>query len=87
MNNKKWCFSLVTGEIFEIDDLDIPVLFNYQIPLIKKPSSSCNKCYGRGYIGKNDDYYIPCSCLEKYIDYKNFKKENIVLYIPKINNK
>ena len=28
-----------------------------------KPKSSCLKCYGRGYIGKNqDEQYVACKC-------------------------
>lgn len=84
---KKWCFSLITGEIFQIEDADIAVLFNYQIPLIKRPSGSCNKCYGRGYFGKRGDYYMPCSCLGRFIDHKNFKGSEINLNIPRLINK
>jgi hypothetical protein len=49
---------------------DFKLLSEGQLPLKKKPSSSCKKCYGRGYSGKNttDFTYIPCSCLKKQIN-------------------
>ena len=74
----KLFFSLVSGEIYSVSDDEISNQGNDRIPLLKKPDSSCKKCYGRLYIGKHaqqtpngvvHDYYIPCPrCLQKCLD-------------------
>lgn len=78
------CYNLFTGTYYNVLKEDVVLLDQHQIPLNKKPSSSCKKCYGRGYIGKNktDFTYIPCSCLQKQINFdilkdilKNDKKD------------
>jgi hypothetical protein len=54
---------------------DVKILDIGQIPLIKKPSSSCSKCYGRGQIGRdstNLSYQI-CKCIRKNIDFDLIK--------------
>jgi hypothetical protein len=79
--NTLLCYNLFNANYYNISVEDFPLLGEGQLPLNKKPSSSCNKCYGRGYIGKNtsDFTYIPCSCLKKQVNVdillsKNAKK-------------
>jgi hypothetical protein len=63
-------YNLYTGTFYDVLKDDVHLLSENQIPLNKKPSSSCKKCYGRGFLGKNsvDFTYIPCSCLQKHIN-------------------
>lgn len=84
---KKWIFSLVSGELFQIEEDEIKTLFNYQLPLLKKPSGSCDKCYGRGYKGieSRQGFYIPCMCVLKNVDKSNIKGEHIDLHMPRFN--
>lgn len=83
MNN--YYFSLVTGEVVQIEKYEIKTLFSYQIPLIAKPKPSCNACYGRGYSSyKKGGIYNPCKCLKKIIDSENFKSETVSVFLPKI---
>ena len=37
-----------------------------------KPKKSCNKCYGRGYVGKDAKHniYLPCNCILNQISKK-----------------
>lgn len=51
--NKQLMFSLITGDIYTIESDEIKNMDKYQIPLKKRPSNSCNKCFGRFYIGYN----------------------------------
>ena len=71
---KKWFFSIFSGEIYQIDEEDIKNLDTFQIPLIKKPDNKCKKCYGRMHIGYNlthKNYDVCNKCLRKYIDLKS----------------
>ena len=88
MNEKRYYFSLATGEIYQIEKEDIPVLFEYQIPLLKRPSSSCKGCYGRGSVGQDSvkKFFHPCKCLEKVIDNENFKKNHVQYQAPRIES-
>lgn len=73
----KLFFSMLSGNIYEIEEDETKNLDNFQVPLIKKPHHSCKKCYGRLYTGQNDtkQFYIICrSCGRKCIDFKYAKK-------------
>lgn len=59
-------FSIFSGQIYEASDDEI--LDAMQIPLIKKPSPSCKKCYGRFYTDYNLSFkqYTMCpKCLKQ----------------------
>jgi len=72
----KHIFSAFSGTFYEIPEKDISLLVMGQVPLHKKPSTSCKKCYGRGYNGKDAENlgYYPCSCVKKVIDMEEMKK-------------
>ena len=44
-------FSLFGGQIFSVKEDEVSTMDAFQIPLKKKPSSSCKNCYGRFYTG------------------------------------
>ena len=74
----KWFFSLVSGELYQLASDEVKNLDSAQVPLLKKPSTSCRKCYGRFHIGKEirKKYYIPCpSCMRKCTDWKAMGKD------------
>lgn len=74
-NNIRHIYSIFSGTFYQIPEKDVKILDIGQIPLIKKPSSSCNKCYGRGHIGrdtKNLGYQV-CKCVRKNVDYQLIK--------------
>jgi hypothetical protein len=87
MSDSKLFFSLLTGDIFSIASDEINSVDKHCIPLLKKPSSSCKKCYGRMYIGRevNANYYVPCpTCLRKCADWSGINQEqDIVIDTPK----
>jgi len=86
--NLKLYFSLISGELYYIEEDEIKNLDNTQIPLIKKPDPKCKKCYGRFYIGKEiiKNYYMPCpKCSRKCIDWNKVKDE-ITVATPKQTN-
>jgi hypothetical protein len=70
------CYNIFTGKYFQILKEDVGLLSQGQFPLKKKPSQSCKKCYGRGYIDKSltDLTYTPCLCLRKQVDLDIFKE-------------
>ena len=57
-----------TGEIRKfntVEEMSEAIATGNWVALGKKPRASCKKCYGRGYIGKNDaGKYVPCSCVK-----------------------
>ena len=85
MKTKLYAFSVITGQVFDIDEDDVKTLFNYQIPITEQPNSKCKKCYGRGYTGidANTKFYHMCPCTSKSI-MKGFNVSNIVIPTPKI---
>jgi len=84
----KLCFSIVSGQIFHIQEDEVKNLGGECILLKKQPSSSCNRCYGRLYTGKHltmqklegwteAGYFIPCTkCLRQYADHDYVKERN-----------
>jgi hypothetical protein len=68
-------YSLVSGDIYYIMPDEIKNLPKHQLPLLKKPSSNCKHCYGRGYAGKDlkSNIYIPCRCMQKCFDFSKTK--------------
>lgn len=84
MKNKLYAFSVITGQVFDIDEDDIKTLFNYQIPITEKPNSSCKKCFGRGYSGidTNTKFHYMCACTSKNI-IKGYNTSEIVIPTPR----
>lgn len=81
----KYYFSIVTGQIVKILPDEVKLLEIYQIPLLKKPNTSCRKCYGRGYSAITSDTKLhnPCSCVIKVIDNSLFTNKEISFFMPK----
>lgn len=80
-------FSLITGEISEIESDEYKTLDEYQVPLKKRFPQACNNCYGRGYSGhfrdvvpKDYEGTIPTKlkichkCMSRCIDLELIKK-------------
>ncbi len=70
--------SLTTGQIYTIEKDEIKHQDVYQLPLKKRPSVSCNKCYGRGYIGtsKKTKMLTLCNtCMRKCVDTDLIKEQ------------
>ena len=69
-------FSLVSGEIFEIEEDELKNLQAYQIPIIRRPKESCRGCYGRGHKGFNtkSKLYLLCAkCMKSCIDFEKLQ--------------
>ena len=66
---KKLFFSLFSGTLYEVYETEVKNLDEGQIPLKKKPSSSCSHCFGRGYEFKDvkKSIYPICRCMRKCI--------------------
>ena len=75
MNNTKVIYSVFSGTFYEVAEKDVPILNIGQLPLIKKPSSSCKKCYGKGHNGRDltTFAYQVCNCVRKNIDFNIVK--------------
>lgn len=70
--DKKWFFSVTSGEVYELPVDEAHLLDNKQIPLKEKPPAKCNKCYGLFYTNYyiTGGYYLICKkCGKKCIDY------------------
>jgi len=84
----RWVFSVITGQVFSIEEDELKNLTEGQIPLKDKPGN-CRKCYGRMHVGFEvyKKYYIICPrCARKYIDEAAIKDDNIVVHTPKTTN-
>ena len=79
MKDLKLIFSLMTGEVYTVEEDEVKNLDQHQVPLKKPFPKNCKKCYGRGYIGyqckKTKGGIIPTahlalcmSCLSKCAD-------------------
>lgn len=74
----KLFFSLLSGDIYQIESDEVKNLDDYQIPLLQRPNTSCKKCYGRLYHMYNTTtkIYQPCPrCARKCFDFKSMKTE------------
>jgi hypothetical protein len=86
MENLKLIFSLISGDMYYVELDEVKNLDKAQIPLLKKPNSSCKKCYGRFHIGYETlkQYYIPCpKCTKTCVDWDAIKSNEIVVETPK----
>ncbi len=75
MNDTKVIYSVYSGMFFEVPEKDVKHLDAGQIPLIKNPTTSCKKCYGRGHLGRDQISfaYQICKCVRKNIDFDLIK--------------
>jgi hypothetical protein len=75
INNTIWVYSVFSGEMCDFPENDMSLLDIGHLPLVKKPNSSCKKCYGRMNLGRDaQNYaYVPCSCLRKVINFDILK--------------
>ena len=65
-DDKLWAISIITGQIFPIQKEDVPLLFQYQIPLKALPKSNCKKCHSRGWTHLTENkLHSICPCLAK----------------------
>lgn len=86
MEDLKLFFSLVSGDMYYLQEDEIKNLDKSQVPLLKKPSSSCKKCYGRFYTGFETikKYYTPCpKCMKTCVDWDALKNQDVVIETPK----
>ena len=73
MNTKTLILNLVTGEQYQIETDEINNIQDYELPLKKKIPTSCSRCWGRGWIGREtigkQSRIVPCvKCINKCID-------------------
>lgn len=70
-------YSLISGEVYEIQDDEADNLDQYQIPLLKKPNPKCGVCYGRGYVGRDivKKYFPMCPCISRQINGDRLKSD------------
>jgi len=89
MQELKLFFSLVSGEMYYVEPDEVANLDKSQVPLIKKPSQSCKKCYGRFYTmyETKKKYYMPCpKCMKKCVDWESMKAEEAIVETPMTTN-
>ena len=68
-------YSVYTGSFYELPESDVLLLDVGHLPLTKKPNK-CNKCYHRGFVGRDslNLTYSPCSCVQKVLNFDILKK-------------
>jgi hypothetical protein len=73
--NKTLVYSVFSATYYEVLESDIPLLDVGQLPLLKRPKSKCNKCLGRGHLGRDTQNYAyaVCSCVRKEINFNIIK--------------
>lgn len=72
-NSECLTFDYISGDIY---DSAVKNITETMVPITRSPKSSCKKCMGRGYIGRqvkpdtDIQYFIPCRpCIINNIDY------------------
>ena len=72
----KTIYSAYSGTIYNIPEEDFHLMDMGQIPLNKKPSANCKKCFGRGHNGRDKTslIYEVCNCVKKVVDLEEVKK-------------
>jgi len=81
MQGLKLYYSLISGDMYYVEEDEIKNLDKSQVPLVKKPNSSCKTCYGRFYMGYDPKkkFYVPCpKCMNKCVDWKSMKEDPVV---------
>jgi hypothetical protein len=68
-------YSVFSGSFYDLLDSDLDLLDVGHLPLLKAPKK-CNKCYSRGYTGRDSQNltYSPCSCVQKVLNFDILKK-------------
>lgn len=74
--NKMLIYSAFSANYYEIPESDYSLLDPGQLPLTKYPKRNCNKCHGRGHLGKDKQTctYVICNCIKKVINVDLIKK-------------
>jgi hypothetical protein len=69
-------FNMVSGDFYYIMPDEVKNLDKYQLPLLKKPSSSCKHCMGRGFEGKHVkmNIFMVCRCMQRCINFEKAKE-------------
>jgi len=76
----KLFFSMLSGEMFYVEEDEVKNIDKSCIPLKKKPHN-CRKCFDRFHIGREvfKNYYIPCPrCLRLCGDFENMKDDVVI---------
>lgn len=83
--NELYVFSILSGTVYKIEEADLKVLFNYQIPITQPPKHNCKKCHGTGVIGRDikTGFYHMCSCISSKIR-EGHNTSNIVVEMPRL---
>ena len=86
MADLKLYFSLISGDLYYIEEDEVKNLDKSQVPLLHKPKPNCKKCYGRFHTGFETirKHYIPCpKCMKTCIDWEAIKDDEIVVESPR----
>lgn len=77
MNKNLIVYSVFSGCIFEMPEIDSKILDVTQIPLKQYPKKNCNKCYGRYYTSRDTSNfaYYACNCVRKVVDRANYTEK------------
>jgi hypothetical protein len=72
----KLVYSAFSGTYLTIPEQDLLLMEVGHIPLKKQPQSSCNKCHGRGHLGRDNQsfFYYICNCVKKVMDMEQIEK-------------
>lgn len=82
--------SFYSGETFQSLESEFDILQEGEVVLKKEfETNKCKKCYGRGYQGYDHqrNYYIPCSCINKFVLKIGKSTNNNELYLRGISLK
>jgi len=68
-------YSVFSGSFYDLPESDASLLEVGHLPLTGKPKK-CNKCYNRGYSGRDSVNltYSPCLCVHKVLNFDILKK-------------
>lgn len=75
--NKKYYFSIFSGEVYSIPEEETQFIDVFQIPLSGCPSDKCKKCHGKlrtNFLLSEKRWDMCKSCSKKYIDFGKMNK-------------
>lgn len=87
-NKLKLFFSMLTGDMFYVEEDEVKNLDKHHIPLKQKPKG-CKRCHDRFHEGYDiiHKYYLPCTkCMRKCADWDNIKGDEVTIERPKTTN-
>jgi hypothetical protein len=85
---KTLIYNAYTGEVYYLPNYQLKNILEGEIPLQRKPNTSCKACFGRGYVGYDSSkkiYELCPKCVVKNV-HPDYTRSIVFNYINLTNN-